>query len=141
MPDKGKALARVIFHYDSIIYPFGSLAAIFYMYIAIYYSMTGNAPIFTPGVSLLKYFLPMTLSRWFMSLLCNRVVDNNDVWRAQQTWFGYAYTTLLALYEAVHHRITGVEQSWANTGAGAKVSGWGVYCYDFRRLPITSCCS
>ena len=22
-----------------------------------------------------------------------------------------------------------------------KVSGWGVYCCDFRRLPITSCCS
>jgi len=22
-----------------------------------------------------------------------------------------------------------------------QVSGWGVYCCDFRRLPITSCCS
>ena len=22
-----------------------------------------------------------------------------------------------------------------------KVGGWGVYCHDFRRLPITSCCS
>ena len=39
-----------------------------------------------------------------------------------QTWFGYAFITLLALYEAVHHRVTGVEQSWANTGAGAKTS-------------------
>ena len=42
-----------------------------------------------------------------------------------------------------------VDQRWKNVeddekvqeSAAPKVSGWGVYCHGFRRLPITSCCS
>lgn len=113
---------RKMFFYDSVLYPFGSIPAMCYIIIAIYYLCTGDPPIYTQGLRLLYTFLPLMLVRWMLNLLANRAVDNNDVWRAQQTWFSYSFITMLAIFEAVQARLTGKEKSWANTGAGQKTS-------------------
>jgi len=118
--------ARKIFLYDSILYPFGSIPAMMYMIIAIYYLATGQAPIYTKGLLLLYTFLPVTSLRWLLTLLANRAVDNNDVWRAQQTWFSYSFITMVAIVEAFQARITGKDKSWANTGAGQRTSVWEI---------------
>nr|AFB20349.1 cellulose synthase 3 [Apodachlya brachynema] len=113
---------RKMFFYDSVFYPFGSIPALCYVTIAIYYLNTGDAPIYTQGNLLLYTFLPVMLARWMLNLLANRTVDNNDVWRAQQTWFSYSFITMLAILEAIRWRLTGVISAWANTGAGQKTS-------------------
>ena len=113
---------RKMFFYDSVFYPFGSIPALCYVTIAIYYLVTGDAPIYTQGNLLLYTFLPVMLARWMLNLLANRSVDSNDVWRAQQTWFSYSFITMLAILEAVRWRLTGVISAWANTGAGQKTS-------------------
>nr|ACX56231.1 cellulose synthase 3 [Saprolegnia monoica] len=121
-PKPSLVFPRKIFFYDSVFYPFGSIPALCYVFIAIYYLITGSAPIYTPGQNLLYTFLPLMLVRWMLSLLANRTVDSNDVWRAQQTWFSYSFITALAIGEAVRWRLTGVISAWANTGAGQKTS-------------------
>ncbi|KAF0690345.1 Aste57867_18276 [Aphanomyces stellatus] len=123
-PDPKPALnfPRKLFFYDSVLYPFGSIPALCYVFIAIYYLNTGEAPIYTQGNLLLYTFLPVMLARWMLNLLANRSVDSNDVWRAQQTWFSYSFITALAIGEAVRWRLTGVISAWANTGAGQKTS-------------------
>jgi cellulose synthase (UDP-forming) len=121
-PKPSLAFPRKMFFYDSVLYPFGSIPALCYMAIAIYYLCTGDAPIYARGQTFLYSFLPVMLIRWMLNLLANRAVDNNDVWRAQQTWFSYAFITLLAIFEAIQARITGKDKSWANTGAGQKTS-------------------
>lgn len=121
-PKPNLEFPRQMFFYDSVLYPFGSIPALCYVVIAIFYLCTGDAPIYAKGNKLLYSFLPVMLARWMLNLLANRAVDNNDVWRAQQTWFSYSFITLLAICEAVQARITGKDKSWANTGAGQKTS-------------------
>ena len=60
--------------------------------------------------------------RWVLHLLANRVVGNNDVWRAQQSWLLLSFITMLAVFEAIQARVTGKDKSWANTSAGQKTS-------------------
>nr|AFB77612.1 cellulose synthase 3 [Albugo candida] len=121
-PKPSLAFPRKMFFYDSVFYPFGSIPALCYVVISIYYLCTGDAPIYARGNRFMYSFLPLMLSRWILNLLANRAVDNNDVWRAQQTWFSYSFITLLAIIEAIQARITGKDKSWANTGAGQKTS-------------------
>ncbi|KAF0690348.1 Aste57867_18279 [Aphanomyces stellatus] len=121
-PKPSLAFPRKLFFYDSVFYPFGSIPALCYVFIAIYYLCTGSAPIYTPGQQMLYTFLPVMLVRWMLNLMANRTVDNNDVWRAQQTWFSYSFITALAIMEAIRWRLTGVISAWTNTGAGQKTS-------------------
>lgn len=121
-PKPSLAFPRKMFFYDSVLYPFGSIPALCYVTIAIYYLCTGDAPIYAKGTQFLYSFLPLMMVRWLLNLLANRAVDNNDVWRAQQTWFSYSFITLMAILEALQTRITGKESSWTNTGAGQKTS-------------------
>ncbi|TMW66986.1 hypothetical protein Poli38472_012102 [Pythium oligandrum] len=121
-PKPSLAFARKMFFYDSVLYPFGSIPALCYVAIAIYYLCTGDAPIYAKGSKFMYSFLPLMMIRWLLNLLANRAVDNNDVWRAQQTWFSYSFITLLAIMEAIQARVTGKEASWTNTGAGQKTS-------------------
>lgn len=121
-PKPSLAFPRKMFFYDSVLYPFGSLPALCYITIAIYYLNTGDAPIYAQGYTFLYSFLPVMVARWMLNLLANRAVDNNDVWRAQQTWFSYAFITMLAITEAIQARVTGKDKDWSNTGAGQKTS-------------------
>lgn len=121
-PKPSLEFPRKMFFFDSVLYPFGSIPALCYVFIAIYYLNTGDAPIYASGLTFLYSFLPLMMARWLLNLLANRAVDNNDVWRAQQTWFSYSFVTLLAIFEAVQARITGKDKDWSNTGAGQKTS-------------------
>lgn len=121
-PKPSLAFPRKMFFMDSVLYPFGSIPALCYVTIAVYYLCTGDAPIYAKGTTFLYSFLPLNIAKWMLNLLANRAVDNNDVWRAQQTWFSYAFITMLAIFEAFQTRITGKESSWTNTGAGQKTS-------------------
>nr|AEZ51039.1 cellulose synthase 3 [Pythium aphanidermatum] len=121
-PKPSLAFPRKMFFYDSVLYPFGSIPALIYVAVAVYYLCTGDAPIYAQGAKFLYSFLPNMLVKWLLNLLANRAVDSNDVWRAQQTWFSYAFITLLAILEAIQARVTGKEASWTNTGAGQKTS-------------------
>jgi len=121
-PKPSLAFPRKMFFWDSVFYPFGSIPALCYVIIAVYYLNTGDAPIYAKGTKFLYSFLPVMLIKWMLNLLANRAVDNNDVWRAQQTWFSYSFITMLAIIEALQARITGKDKSWANTGAGQKTS-------------------
>ncbi|KAF1782816.1 Nucleotide-diphospho-sugar transferase [Phytophthora cactorum] len=103
-PKPSLAFPRKMFFYDSVLYPFG------------------DAPIYARGTKFLYSFLPVTFCRWVLNLLANRAVDNNDVWRAQQTWFSFSFITMMAIVEAIQARVTGKDKSWANTGAGQKTS-------------------
>jgi cellulose synthase (UDP-forming) len=121
-PKPSLTFPRKMFFYDSVLYPFGSIPALCYVAIAIYYLCTGDAPIYAKGSAFMYSFLPVMIARWLLNLMANRAVDNNDVWRSQQTWFSYSFITLLAIGEALQARLTGKESSWANTGAGARTS-------------------
>lgn len=121
-PKPSLTFPRKMFFYDSVLYPFGSIPALCYVLIAIYYLCTGDSPFYAKGTRFLYSFLPVMLVRWMLNLLANRAVDNNDVWRAQQTWFSYSFITMLAIIEALQARLTGKDKSWANTGAGQKTS-------------------
>lgn len=121
-PKPSLVFARKMFFYDSVLYPFGSIPALCYVTVAVYYLCTGDAPIYAKGTEFLYSFLPLMLVRWLLNLMANRAVDNNDVWRAQQTWFSYSFITLLAIMEAIQARVTGKESSWTNTGAGMKTA-------------------
>nr|AFB20360.1 cellulose synthase 3 [Globisporangium violae] len=121
-PKPSLAFPRKMFFWDSVFYPFGSIPAMCYVVIAIYYLCTGDAPIYAKGTQFMYSFLPLMLIKWLLNLLANRAVDNNDVWRAQQTWFSYSFVTMLAIIEAIQARVTGKDKSWANTGAGQKTS-------------------
>nr|AEC45570.1 cellulose synthase 3 [Pseudoperonospora cubensis]QLB37643.1 cellulose synthase 3 [Pseudoperonospora humuli] len=121
-PKPSLAFPRKMFFYDSVLYPFGSIPALCYVSIAVYYLCTGDAPIYARGTKFLYSFLPVTFCRWVLNLLANRAVDNNDVWRAQQTWFSFSFITMMAIVEAIQARMTGKDKSWANTGAGQKTS-------------------
>nr|AFB20351.1 cellulose synthase 3 [Bremia lactucae] len=121
-PKPSLAFPRKMFFYDSVLYPFGSIPALCYVAIAVYYLCTGDAPIYARGTKFIYSFLPVTFCRWVLNLLANRAVDNNDVWRAQQTWFSFSFITMMAIVEAIQARATGKDKSWANTGAGQKTS-------------------
>ncbi|CAH0516631.1 unnamed protein product [Peronospora belbahrii] len=121
-PKPSLTFPRKMFFYDSVLYPFGSIPALCYVSIAVYYLCTGDAPIYARGTKFLYSFLPVTFCRWVLNLLANRAVDNNDVWRAQQTWFSFSFITMMAIIEAIQARMTGKDKSWANTGAGQKTS-------------------
>lgn len=121
-PKPSLAFPRKMFFMDSVLYPFGSIPALCYVTIAVYYLCTGDSPFYAQGLTFIYSFLPLMLARWLLNLLANRAVDNNDVWRAQQTWFSYAFITMLAIGEALQARLTGKESSWTNTGAGQKTS-------------------
>lgn len=121
-PKPSLAFPRKMFFYDSVLYPFGSIPALCYVTIAIYYLCTGDSPFYAKGTRFLYSFLPLMIVRWMLNLLANRAVDNNDVWRAQQTWFSYSFITMMAIIEALQARITGKDKDWTNTGAGQKTS-------------------
>ena len=91
-----RSRARCLF-YDSVLYPFGSIPALRYVAIDVYCLCTGDAPIYARSAKFLYSFLLVTFCRWVLSLLANRIVDNNDVWRMQQTWLTFSFITMLAV--------------------------------------------
>lgn len=114
-PRRNKFMKKVMF-LNNTIYPIGSFAAILFYYITIYFLYTGYAPIYLGGLRLLIGLVPKLLLQGLLSALSNRTVENNDVVRSQEAWFGYAFVHCLAVVEAIWWKITGKDSPWANTG-------------------------
>ena len=99
------------------IYPIGSIPALFFFYVTIYFLYSGLAPIYTSGLRLLIALVPKLVVQGILVALSTLHVDNNDVLRSQQTWFSYAFVHVLGIFEGFYWKITGKEATWANTGA------------------------
>lgn len=118
VPKNGKKnkFMRKIFYWNNTIYPIGSFSAILFYYITLYFLYTGYAPIFLGGLKLLIGLVPKLLIQGALSALSNRAVENNDVVRSQEAWFGYSWVHCIAVLEAIWWKITGKDSPWANTG-------------------------
>jgi len=110
-------IMRKIFHINATLYPLGSLAAIAFEYVTLYFLFSQNAPMYLAGLRLLFGLVPKLFCQALLTALSNRSVENLDVVRSQETWFSYAFVFSSALVETIYWRITGKDPKWANTGA------------------------
>ncbi|KAG9403495.1 hypothetical protein AC1031_006136 [Aphanomyces cochlioides] len=120
-PKRG-GFMRKVFYINSTIYPVGSLCAVLFYYVTLYFLYTGYAPIFFSGLNLLYALVPKLLIQGALSALSNRSVENNDVVRSQEAWFVYAFTHTTAVFETFWWKITGREPTWFVTGSSSRGS-------------------
>jgi len=113
---------RRVFYINSTLYPLGSISAILFYYITLYFLFSGYAPIYMAGPRLVYALVPKLLIQGVLSALSNRTVDNLDVVRSQEVWFAYAFTNCTAVLEAIWWKITGKEPKWFNTGGSSRSS-------------------
>ncbi|KAH7488064.1 hypothetical protein PRIC1_007825 [Phytophthora ramorum] len=119
---KSNKFMRRVFYFNSTLYPLGSITAILFYYITIYFLFSGYAPIYMAGARLVYALVPKLLVQGVLSALSNRTVDNSDVIRSQEVWFAYAFTNCTAVLEAFWWKITGKEPKWFNTGGASRGS-------------------
>ncbi|KDO28352.1 hypothetical protein SPRG_06591 [Saprolegnia parasitica CBS 223.65] len=119
---KANRFMRKVFYINSTIYPIGSICAVLFYYITLYFLFTGYAPIYLGGLRLLYALVPKLLIQGMLSALSNRSVENNDVVRSQEAWFVYAFTHTSAVFETFWWKISGREQSWFVTGSSSRGS-------------------
>ncbi|RHY51143.1 hypothetical protein DYB30_010553 [Aphanomyces astaci] len=120
-PKRGHFM-RKVFYINCTIYPVGSLCALLFFYITLYFLYTGFAPIYFSGLKLLYALVPKLLIQGALSALSNRSVENNDVVRSQEAWFVYAFTHTSAVLETFWWKITGKEAAWFVTGSSSRGS-------------------
>ncbi|KDO28351.1 hypothetical protein SPRG_06590 [Saprolegnia parasitica CBS 223.65] len=113
---------RKVFYINSTIYPIGSICAVLFYYITLYFLFTGYAPIYLGGLRLLYGLVPKLLIQGMLSALSNRSVENNDVVRSQEAWFAYAFTHTSAVFETFWWKLTGKEPTWFVTGSSSRGS-------------------
>ncbi|TYZ59301.1 hypothetical protein PybrP1_001180 [[Pythium] brassicae (nom. inval.)] len=113
---------RRVFYVNGTLYPLGSISAIMFYYVTIYFLFSGYAPIFMNGLRLLFALVPKLIVQGLLSALSNRSVENNDVVRSQEVWFAYAFTNCSAILEALWWKLTGREPKWFNTGGASRGS-------------------
>ncbi|CAH0475281.1 unnamed protein product [Peronospora belbahrii] len=119
---KSNKFMRRVFYYNSTLYPLGSVTAILFYYITLYFLFSGYAPIYMAGARLVYALVPKLFVQGVLSALSNRTVDNSDVVRSQEVWFAYAFTNCTAVLEAFWWKITGKEPKWFNTGGASRGS-------------------
>ncbi|OQR95405.1 cellulose synthase 2 [Thraustotheca clavata] len=113
---------RKVFFINSTIYPIGSICAVLFYYITLYFLFTGYAPIYMAGLRLLYALVPKLLIQGMLSAMSNRTVENNDVVRSQEAWFAYAFTHTSAVMETFWWKLTGKEPTWFVTGSSSRGS-------------------
>ena len=118
-PSGFKALMKSVFWIDSLINPFGSFSALFSIIIVTFYLYTGRPPINLTDASKLMSFVIFQIVRTMLSNIASAAVQNQDLFRSNQTWFSYAFANLIAVLEATQWAITGKDGNWSNTGAGS----------------------
>jgi cellulose synthase (UDP-forming) len=113
---------RRVSYVNGTLYPLGSISAIMFYYITIYFLFSGYAPIYMSNMRLLIALVPKLIIQGLLSALSNRSVENNDVVRSQEVWFAYAFTNCTAILEALWWKLTGREPQWFNTGGASRGS-------------------
>ncbi|GLE03066.1 hypothetical protein PINS_up011945 [Pythium insidiosum] len=120
--NKPAKFMRFVFYINGTLYPLGSISAVIFFYVTLYFLFSGYAPIYMSGLRLLIALVPKLLVQGMLSALSNRTVENNDVVRSQETWFAYAFTNCSAVLEALWWKVTGKEPKWFNTGGANRGS-------------------
>ena len=106
---------RGMFWLDSTLYPFLGLAAYMYVFVAMYYLFTAEAPISPRNlVDLATAFVVYYGIRYIAFYTAFWDVAYVDIFRGQETWFSYNISHLVGVYEALNKN---QKLGWvANTG-------------------------
>jgi len=125
---KTRSFFRVMFFWDTMMYPFSAITAIFYMIVALIFLITGEPPIdFTRAPfdfkAFLYTFLPYFLLKFMVNYLSYNKVKADDIWVSQEIWFGYSFASLIGVIDAFKEQITGKSLGgWGVTGEGKRSS-------------------
>lgn len=113
---------RSMFWLDSTLYPALGLAAYFYIFVALWYCIAGQAPINpTSFASLAGSFVTYYAIRYVAFYTAFHEVSSVDILRSQETWFSYNVCHALGMYQAL---VRNAKLSWvANTGQRARKTG------------------
>lgn len=109
------AFVRFMFALDSTLYPFLGASAYLYMFVALYYLGSGEAPIAPSSIAeLAGAFIVYYSLRYIAFYSAFWDVPMVDILRGQQTWFSYNICHIVGVYDAlnVNSRLGWV----ANTG-------------------------
>jgi len=125
---KSRNFFRVMFFWDTMMYPFSAVTAIFYMLVGLIFLITGEPPInFTREPfdfkAFLYTFLPYFLLKFLTNYLSYNKVKADDIWVSQEIWFGYSFASLIGVIDAFKEQITGKSLGgWGVTGEGKRSS-------------------
>lgn len=107
-------LVRAMFWLDSTLYPLLGVAAYLYMFTALWYLFTSEAPIRPESLeSLAGAFIVYYAIRYVAFFAAFTDVAYVDILRSQETWFSYNICHVIGMWDA----FMGQKMSWvANTG-------------------------
>lgn len=108
------SFVRAMFWLDSTLYPFLGIAAYMYIFVALWYLFSGQAPIDPESfVDLASAFVLYYLIRYIAFYSAFTEVAYIDILRSQETWFSYNVCHVIGMWDA----LMGQKMSWvANTG-------------------------
>eukprot|EP00178_Gracilaria_changii_P016695 TRINITY_DN479_c3_g6_i1.p1 TRINITY_DN479_c3_g6~~TRINITY_DN479_c3_g6_i1.p1 ORF type:complete len:872 (+),score=137.17 TRINITY_DN479_c3_g6_i1:313-2928(+) len=111
-PNNG--FVRAMFWLDSTLYPLLGVAAYMYIFVALWYLFSGEAPIDPRSfVDLASAFVLYYIIRYVAFFSAFTDVSNIDILRSQETWFSYNVCHVIGMWDA----FMGQKMSWvANTG-------------------------
>lgn len=111
-PNNG--FVRAMFWLDSTLYPFLGIAAYMYMFVALYYLFSGQAPIDPSSFAdLASAFVLYYVIRYISFFAAFTDVAYIDILRSQETWFSYNICHVVGMWDG----FMGKKFSWvANTG-------------------------
>lgn len=112
-------LVRGMFWLDSTLYPLLGVAAYMYIFVALYYMFSGEAPIAPRSLaSLASAFVVYYVVRYIAFYSAFYDVASVDILRSQETWFSYNICHALGMYQAFN---ISAKMGWvANTGQRAR---------------------
>eukprot|EP00339_Tiarina_fusa_P015065 CAMPEP_0117016706 /NCGR_PEP_ID=MMETSP0472-20121206/13146_1 /TAXON_ID=693140 ORGANISM="Tiarina fusus, Strain LIS" /NCGR_SAMPLE_ID=MMETSP0472 /ASSEMBLY_ACC=CAM_ASM_000603 /LENGTH=227 /DNA_ID=CAMNT_0004720863 /DNA_START=85 /DNA_END=764 /DNA_ORIENTATION=+ len=102
-------------------YPISAITAIGYMLVALLFVWTAVAPItFTTRYGYFAFiftFVPYFAAKFLSSITAyTGKVEPDEIWVAQQVWFGYAFPAVVGIIDALRQQFTGKGLSWGVTG-------------------------
>lgn len=108
------SFVRAMFWLDSTLYPFLGIGAYMYIFVALYYLFSGQAPISPQSfVDLASAFVLYYVIRYISFYAAFNEVAYIDILRSQETWFSYNVCHVVGMWDA----LMGQKMSWvANTG-------------------------
>lgn len=109
------AFVRFMFALDATLYPFLGVSAYLYVFVALYYLGTGEAPIAPNSIAeLAGAFIVYYSLRYIAFYSAFWDVSMVDILRGQQTWFSYNVCHVVGVYDALN---SNSRLGWvANTG-------------------------
>lgn len=121
-------IIRFLYALDTKLYPVSAITAICYMFVALLFVWSKQAPItFTAtrfGYTVFLFtFVPYFLAKVFGNQIAySGRVSSDDIWISQQTWFSFAFPAVFGIFDACRERATGKGTAWIATGSNARRS-------------------